>query len=438
MAPIIAIVGRPNVGKSTLFNRILGWRKAIVHNEPGVTRDRVYGTALWAGRFITLVDTGGLNPSGEHGLLGLVQAQAQTAIAEADAVVCLFDGRQGLLPVDEEIARILRKAKKPVFYAVNKADTKDLEGLVRDFYPLGTDRIFSISAETGIGVYELMEDVLKAVRTRGEPNDRPGDIRARISIVGRPNVGKSTLLNRLIGEERALVHEAPGTTRDALDTLFQRKGRTYLLIDTAGIRRKARVRENLEFYGVRRAFQAIERSDISLLLIDALEGPTSQELTLASHILGMKKPCILLVNKWDAVQKKGVRKKALLDSLRERHQSIPYLPIFFISALTGEGVEGIFPCVDSVMGEYTKRISTGPLNKAIQEAVRRTPPPSFGGKAVRLYYAAQVSASPPTIVVFTNEPRGVPTDYRRYLEASLRKKFSFTGSPVEIIVRKKT
>ena len=440
MPPNIAIVGRPNVGKSTLFNRLLGKRKAIVDDEPGVTRDRLFGSTLWNNRPITLIDTGGLDPSERRGLLGLVQAQTTKAIQEADAIICLFDGREGLLPLDKEISLLLRKTKNPVFYAVNKIDTKKLEDLTADFYSLGMDRVFPISAETGLGIQELMDEILKTLpQDGGQFSGITGEhkVFARVSIVGRPNVGKSTLLNRLLGEERAIVDEAPGTTRDSLDTLIKKGPKIYLLVDTAGIRRRAKLRKGIEFYGVRRAFQAIERSDISLLLIDAVEGPTSQDLTLLSHILKEKKACLFIVNKWDVLREEGAKKKDILSFLRSRHQYLPFIPIHIISALTGEGVQGLFSSIESVMEEYRKRVPTSLLNSVIGKAVKAVPPPAFKGKAVRLYYSTQISVAPPTIVIFCNYPEAIRDGYRRYLEVSLRKKFPFTGCPLELVFREK-
>jgi len=438
MSPTVAIVGRPNVGKSTLFNRIVGRRIAIVDDEPGVTRDRIISTANWNNNAITLVDTGGLVPQGKKGLIALIQAQTKMAIQESDAIICVFDGREGFVSADEEIVRMLRKADKPVFFAVNKIDTKKLEGLVRDFYPVGTQSLFPISSESGTGVIELMDEVIKSLPMK--ETEHPKGIEkpfARVSIVGRPNVGKSTLLNRLLGEERALVDEAPGTTRDSLDTLMSNGGKTYLLIDTAGIRRKSRVKKGPEFYSVRRAFQAIGRSDISLLLIDAIEGPTSQDMRLLSHIFSEKKACALVVNKWDALIHSRTNQKEIVSFLREKHRILPYVPILFISALTGEGVQELFPTIERIIVEYRKRIPTSVLNPAIENAVKASPPPSSRGRRVRIYYSTQISSAPPNFVVFTNYPEAIPESYCRYLEASLRKKFLFTGSPLVLLFRRK-
>jgi len=440
MSSTVAIVGRPNVGKSTLFNRIVGRKTAIVDDEPGVTRDRIISTAEWNNHTITLVDTGGLVPTGKRGLIALIQAQTKRAIQEADAIICVFDGREGFVAADAEIVRMLRKANKPVFFAVNKIDTKRLEELVRDFYPLGTQSLFPISAESGTGVIELMEEVIKELHMEEPGQQAVKGVEkpfARVSIVGRPNVGKSTLLNRLLGDERALVDEAPGTTRDSLDTLMQNGGRTYLLIDTAGIRRKSRVKRGAEFYSVRRAFQAIGRSDISLLLIDAIEGPTSQDLRLLSHIFSERKACALIVNKWDALKGSRTNQKEIVSFLRRKHRILPYIPILFISALTGEGVQELFPTIERIIEEYRKRITTSVLNTAIENAVKASPPPSSRGRRVRFYYSTQISSAPPNLVVFTNYPEAIPESYCRYLEASLRKKFLFTGTPLVLLFKRK-
>jgi len=435
MKPIIAIVGRPNVGKSTLFNRIVGGKKAIVANEPGVTRDRNYADVEWEESPFTLIDTGGFEPVSKDRIFIQMREQCQLAMDEADVILFLMDGKEGLTPSDKEIANILRQVNKPVFYIVNKIDGPKHEEKVFEFYGLGVETIYSISAEHRYGVDELMDEAVKVLpRTTEEKWDRKA---TKVAVVGRPNVGKSSLINRLLGYKRVMVDEAPGTTRDAIDTLFERDGKRYILIDTAGIRRKSRISFRLEKFSIVEALRTIDRSDVVLLLLDSEEGVTSQDARIGGFIQEKGKGCILVLNKWDLIEKDS---QTMVEFERKIYSDLKYLsyaPILFISALTGQRVPKILNRVDQVSEQTKKRISTGTLNRSFRQWVERFTPPLYKNRRVKLNYITQVSTAPPTFMISTNIPEGIHFSYERYLTNQMRETYGFEGVPILLQFKKK-
>ncbi|NWF91713.1 MAG: ribosome biogenesis GTPase Der [Syntrophaceae bacterium] len=435
MRSIIAIVGRPNVGKSTLFNRIVGSRKAIVADEPGVTRDRNYADVQWEEGSFTLIDTGGFEPVSKDRIFIQMREQCQLAMEEADAILFLMDGKEGLTASDREIANILRGVNKPLFFVVNKIDVPKHQERVFEFYGLGAEKIFAISAEHGYGVDELMGEVVKGLPASDE-EEWDGQA-TRVAVVGRPNVGKSSLINRLLGYRRVIVDEAPGTTRDAIDTVFERDGKRYVLIDTAGIRRKSRIGLRLEKYSIVEALRTIDRSDVVLLLLDAQEVVTAQDARIGGFIHEKGKGCILVVNKWDMVEKDS---QTLVEFERRIYRDLKYLsyaPILFVSALTGQRVPKILNMVDDVAEEAKKRVPTSPLNRSFGLWVERRSPPLYKNRDVKLNYITQVSTTPPTFVIYTNRPEGIHFSYERYLINQIRKTFGFRGVPIRLHFRKK-
>jgi GTP-binding protein len=436
MKPIIAIVGRANVGKSTLFNRLVKRRKAIVEDEPGVTRDRNYAEALYEDHPFLLIDTGGFEPAAKERIPKQVQEQAEVAIQEADLVLFLMDGKEGLNPADIEVAHYLRKVTKPVFYVVNKIDGERQEENVIDFYQLGVSALYSISAEHGRGVADLMDGVFKVLTPTPLQEEREeGEI--RVALVGRPNVGKSSLLNKLIGRPRAVVDSTPGTTRDAIDTPLRREGRKYIFIDTAGIRRKSKVSKRLEKYMTIRALKSLERCDVAVILLDGFEGLTDQDARIAEFAEENGRALIFIVNKWDLVEKETSTLEQYKKRIRKEIKTLDYVPIFFISALTGQRVSKLFETIDAVISEHRKRIATAKLNQWLQEIFQNNPPPLAGSRTVKLYYISQVTTAPPTFVLFTNEPRGITEPYLRYLMRQLRERYGFAGAPLRILLRRR-
>ncbi len=439
--PIIAIIGRPNVGKSTLFNRILGRRVAIVEDIPGVTRDRNYAEAAYSGRSFTLVDTGGLDPTAASGksILSQVKAQTELAIAEADILIMLFDGREGVTPLDQEIATLLRRLKKPIFYAVNKIDTPKSEPLTAEFYRLGIKTLYPVSAEHSKGVDELMEVILPLLPLSSEAEEREDATAAapRVAVVGRPNVGKSTLINALLGEDRLVTDATPGTTRDSIDSLVRHDDKTYHFIDTAGIRRRGKIDRGVERWSLSRALTAIERCDLAVVVLDAMEGIVEQDTKIIGQALKARKGCLILVNKWDLRQDDPKAREKVALELRRRLSFLPYAPILFISAIKGAPVKEIFDKIDAIVTAYSRRISTGALNRAFEQAVSANPPPQRSGRPVKLNYITQAEVRPPTFVIFSNRPEQVKEPYLRYLENFLRETFDFTGTPLAIRMRKK-
>ena len=435
MKPIIAIVGRPNVGKSTLFNRIAGGKKAIVWDEPGVTRDRNYADVEWEESAFTLIDTGGFEPVSKDGIFIQMREQCQLAMEEADVVLFLMDGKEGLTPSDKEITDILRRLNKPVFHIVNKIDGPKHEEKALEFYGLGVEPVYSISAEHGYGVNGLMDEVIKVLPKLTEKKWDKDII--KVAVIGRPNVGKSSLINRFLGYKRVLVDEVPGTTRDAIDTFFEKDAKRYVLIDTAGIRRKSRISLRLEKYTIVEALRTIDRSDVALLLLDSREGVTDQDARIGGFIHDKGKGCILVVNKWDLVEKDSQTMIQYEREVRENLKYLSYTPILFISALTGQRVRKVLDVVDHVSEQTKKRIPTSPLNKYFGKWVEKFPPPLYKGRSVKLNYITQVSTAPPTFVIYANFPNGIHFSYKRYLLNQMRETFSFEGVPVRLRFRKK-
>jgi GTP-binding protein len=434
MRPLIAIVGRPNVGKSTLFNRLVGFRKAIVESLPGVTRDLNYADVDRFERPLTFIDTGGFEPVAHDGLLAQMAEQCRLAVEEADVIIFLLDGKEGLNPSDHEIARILRQQDKKVLYVVNKIDGPTHEERIYDFYGLGIERLYPLSAQHNYGIERLIEAIIEMLPTP-PPEAEQGAGAVRIAVVGRPNVGKSSLINRILGYDRVIVHEAPGTTRDAIDTPFSVGDQRYVLVDTAGIRRKSRISLRLEKYSVVEAIKGIERADVALLVLDAQEGPSEQDARIGGLMHDKGRGGIVVVNKWDLVRE--VNPSSYAETVRERLWFLDYAPLVFSSAVTGEGIDRIFEAANQVVAERDRKIATSQLNRWLQEATESHQPPLFRKRRVTLSYMTQVSARPPTFVIFTNYPKGVQFAYRRYLNNRLREQFGFFGNPIRLIFRKK-
>ena len=433
--PIVAIVGRPNVGKSSLFNRLIGRRAAIVEDTPGVTRDRIYADAEWLNYCFTIVDTGGIEPENDSDLSVQMRRQAELAIETADVILFLADGREGLTASDRDVAELLRKSKKKVVLAVNKVDAPKYEDIKYDFYELGFGEPYTISAEQGLGLGDLLDDVVSGF----SPADTdPEEKRIDIAVIGRPNVGKSSLVNALIGERRSIVSDMPGTTRDSLDTPFSYAGKEFTIIDTAGIRRKRSIEDSsIERYSVIRSLAAIRRSDIVLILIDASQGLSEQDVRLAGYAHEEGKASLLIVNKWDLIEKDTYTS----DQFKKKFQSdlafMSYVPMIFVSAKTGQRVDRILDLGVSVYEESCRRITTGALNDIVNEAVLVTEPPSDHGRRLRVYYSTQVSVQPPTFVIFVNDPDLVHFSYARYLENYIRKSFQLTRIPIRLLFRSK-
>lgn len=435
MKPIIAIVGRPNAGKSTLFNKMTRTRDAIVDNFPGVTRDRHYGSMNWNEREFTVIDTGGFYFSDTDEFSEKTHEQVGYAIADADAIIVLFDGTQGVSPFDRDMVELLRGIDRPVFYAVNKMDTDRREDLIYDFFSMGIDPIYSISAEHGHGVGDLLDRITeKLPESTGEPDTEP----IRVAIVGRPNVGKSSLVNRILGEERVMVSDIPGTTRDAIDTPFTFNGRSYLLIDTAGIRRKAKVSRKLEKFAIIKALDSLERCDIALIMIDAAEGLSEQDIRIAGYAFERGCACIFLFNKWDLVEKEDGTLKSIKENLRDQAKFLNFAPMLTVSAKTGRRIPKIFEFIDTVYAQYTSRIGTGPLNRIFADATGHTEPPMFHGRRLKFFYAAQTGTKPPTFVCFVNSPEGVHFSYQRYLINRVREATGLDMVPIRLLLRKRS
>ncbi len=440
---LIALVGRPNVGKSTLFNRIVGRRMAVVSDMAGTTRDRLYAESEWNGVAFTLVDTGGIEvtqgwhtePLSEDSarFLPMIRHQASTAIQDADVIIQVVDGGKGITAADQEVADILRRSKKPIMIAANKLESIKLWDTAYEFYELALGEVFPISALHGSGTGDLLDAVVHAI-PQVEPADAE-DEAIKIAILGRPNAGKSTLLNKLIGEERAIVSPIAGTTRDATDTQLKWHGQAFTLIDTAGIRRRGKIDPGIEKYSVLRAIKALQRADIALLLIDAVEGITAQDAHIAGMLAEESSGVIVLVNKWDAVEKDTFTINDFEALIRQELNFLPYAPLLFISAKTGQRVNKILPTVLEVNEARYQRVPTAALNKMLRDAVTKHPPPSKGGKRVKFFYATQPSVAPPLFVFFVNKPEWVNFSYRRFLENRLRETFPYPGSPIRLVFR---
>lgn len=434
--PIVAVVGRPNVGKSTLFNRLVGDRIAIVDDQPGVTRDRLYADAEWLNRHFTLVDTGGLDPDSDDVMTKHIFRQAEAAIESADVILFLCDIKSGILEADRHVADMLRKSKKPVVLVVNKVDTptKDNHELY-EFYELGLNNPVPISAGQALGLGDMLDEIVSYFPPIGA--DEGDDNRIKVAIVGKPNAGKSSLINKILGEERLIVSDIPGTTRDAIDTYLTRDGKEYVLIDTAGLRRKGKVKENIERYSVLRTIAAVERCDVCILLIDADEGITDQDTKIAGIAHESGRAAIIAVNKWDKVEKNDKTMREHTKNLERELAYMPYAPKLFISALTGQRVHKLFDLIYSTYENHALRVSTGVLNDVVLEATAMHAPPTDKGKALRIYYATQVSVKPPTFVLFVNDKKLMHFSYVRYLENRIREAFGFEGTPIHFITREK-
>lgn len=432
MKPMVAVVGRPNVGKSTLINRFAGSRQAIVHDMPGVTRDRLYLDADWNGRPFYVIDTGGIVPGDTDELLRSVTDQAQLAIAEADVVLFVVDTRDGVTPVDLDIADALRQTRKPVLVVANKLDKPEEVWKTGEFYELNLGDPHPISAVHGTGTGDLLDEVLKHFPP---PSPEPDPDLLKMAIVGRPNVGKSSIANALLGAERSIVSDVSGTTRDAIDSRLVVDGKHYLLIDTAGIRRKAKVDYGVEQFAVVRSLKAMERADVIILVIDATTGVTEQDQRIAGLAADEGKAVVVVVNKWDAVPKDSHTMPQYADQVRSQLYFLPWAPIVFTSAVTKKRLWNLFEVADAAASENQRRIPTGLLNQVISEALALTSPPTDKGKAAKVYYATQATVKPPTFVLFTNDPKLMPDSYMRYLEAKIRGAFGFTGTPIRLILR---
>jgi GTP-binding protein len=434
--PVVAIVGRPNVGKSTIFNRIIGDRLAIVEDKPGVTRDRIYGSAEWNGKPFSIVDTGGIEIDAGDEIMRSVRAQAELAIDEADTIVFMVDGKAGLTHADEEVARLLFRSGKPVVVAVNKVDNPGRADMIYEFYSLGFGDPIPISGAHGTGIGDLLDRVAEAL-PEPEGEEYEDDV-IRVALIGRPNVGKSSLVNAILGEERVIVSDVAGTTRDAIDTPFEKDGQKFVLIDTAGMRKRGKIYETTEKYSVLRSLKAIERADVVLVLINAEEGIIEQDKHIAGYAHEAGKASVLVVNKWDAIEKDDKTMRQFELRIRDQFQFMDYAPIVFLSAKTKQRLHKLLPVVEHVAEQHAMRVQTHLLNDIVADAVAVNPPPTDKGKRLRINYATQVAVKPPTIVLFVNDPELMHFSYSRYLENKIREAFAFEGTPIRIIVRKKS
>ncbi|MGI5921396.1 MAG: ribosome biogenesis GTPase Der [Syntrophomonadaceae bacterium] len=431
--PVVAIVGRPNVGKSTLFNRLVGGRKAIVEDTPGVTRDRIYDNSDWLGREFIVIDTGGIRFDEGDIFTREVKLQAELAIDEADVIIFVVNSHDGVTHEDEQVASILRRSQKPVVLAANKVENFSKQMEYYEFYQLGLGDPIPISAMHGMNTDELLDAVIEKFPPQAAAEYDEDAI--KIAILGRPNVGKSSLVNSLLGEQRVIVSDVPGTTRDAIDTPFQYQNRKYILIDTAGIRKRSRIKEPTEKYSVIRALKSIERADVVLLMLNALEGVTEQDQKIAGYVHEQGKANIIVVNKWDLVEKDGHTMHEYDLSIREQLKFLAYSPILYVSALTKRRIFKILELVDFVAEQHNYRVPTSELNQVISEAVMLNPLPGGGGKQIKIYYATQVRTAPPTFALFSNAPEEIHFSYIRYLENVIRKNFGFEGTPVRFLTR---
>lgn len=433
MEAIVAIVGRPNVGKSTLFNRLIGQRLAIVEDIPGITRDRLYGDTEWTGHPFTLIDTGGIEIEGNTDISVQTRKQAEIAIAEADLILFLTDGKQGLQADDHEIAEYLRKSKKPVLLVVNKIDNVAMVQQIYDFYELGLGDPLEISAVNGLNIGDLLDAIVEAIPS--QTMDEVEDDSIKISFIGRPNVGKSSLINSILGEERVIVSNVPGTTRDAIDTLFEWQEQKYTLIDTAGMRRKSKIYENVERFSVLRALRAVDRSDVVMMVLDAVEGVTEQDQRIAGYAHEKGRGMILVVNKWDLVEKDSKTADQMAKKIKDDLIFVSYAPVVFVSALTGQRIPRLLELVNYVSEQQNMRLQTSSINDLLQEAMRMNPPPNVSGRKLKIYYVSQVAVKPPVFVFFANDPELAHFSYIRYLENQIRATYGFEGTPIKLTFR---
>lgn len=434
--PLVAVVGRPNVGKSTFFNRVVGRRVAIVEDVPGVTRDRIYADVDWGRYQFSLIDTGGIDLRAEDEMREYIREQAELAMDLADVIVLFVDGKSGLTGEDYDVADLLRRTKKPVIIAVNKLDHPNKFDQSYEFYSLGIEEVVPVSCTLGLGINDLLDAIVAHLELPGEEPEE--EKRICISVVGKPNVGKSSLVNRLLGQTRVIVSNVPGTTRDAIDTPLERDGQKYTIIDTAGMRKKRSIEENsIERYSVVRSLAAVRRSDVVLIVTDASMGLTEQDVKIAGFAHEEGKACILIVNKWDLIEKDTHTMNVFREKILSDLAFMPYVPILFISAKTGQRVDRIFELIHRVYEQSVLRIATGMLNEVVNEAIRISEPPSDRGRRLKILYATQVSVQPPTFVLFVNEPELMHFSYKRYLENYLRKTFGFEGTAIRFLIRKR-
>ena len=432
--PVVAIVGRPNVGKSTIFNRIVGERISIVEDIPGVTRDRIYSSAEWLTHDFNIIDTGGID-LGDEPFLDQIRQQAEIAIDEADVIIFLVNGREGVTSADEEVAKILYRSNKPVVLAVNKIDNPEMRDMIYDFYALGFGEPFPISGSHGLGLGDLLDEAAKHF-----PQDKEDEYdkdAIKFSLIGRPNVGKSSLVNAILGEDRVIVSDIAGTTRDAIDSQVTYNGQKYVIIDTAGMRKKGKVYETTEKYSVLRALRAIERSDVVLIVINAEEGIIEQDKHIAGYAEEAGRAVIIVVNKWDAIEKDEKTMKEFEEKIRAHFQFLSYAPIVFLSAKTKKRIHTLMPMINMASENHAMRVQTNILNEVVMDAVAMNPTPTDKGKRLKIYYATQVSVKPPTFVVFVNEPELMHFSYERFLENRIRDAFDFTGTPIKIFARQR-
>ena len=434
--PVVAIVGRPNVGKSQLFNRLAGKRLSIVEDTPGVTRDRLYADSDWRGRVFSVIDTGGIEPRNDNEILKFMRYQAEAAIHHADVIIFITDLKTGVTASDEEVASMLQRSGKPIVVAVNKCDKPGApDPNIFEFYNLGLGEPFGISALHGYGTGDLLDEVYGYFPP--EDADEADEGRIRVALIGKPNVGKSSLLNQLLGEERVIVSDVAGTTRDSVDADIENRYGKFTFIDTAGIRKKSKVEERIEKFSVMRSLMAVERADVCVIMIDAQQGVTEQDTKVAGEAHNAGKACVIVVNKWDLIEKDGKTMKEHTLRVREGLAYMPYAPVLFISALTGQRTDKLYDLITLAYEQNHKRIPTGQLNSVLSEATARVQPPTDKGRRLKIYYATQASTAPPTFVFFCNDARLFHFSYQRYLENQIREVFGLSGTPVRIVVRQR-
>ncbi len=432
--PIVAVVGRPNVGKSTLFNKISGERISIVEDTPGVTRDRIYAEAEWLDYKFTLIDTGGLEPESDDVILKQMYSQAEIAMETADVILFVVDVKTGVTDTDMQVANILRKTKKPIVLVVNKVDDLRKYSMdVYEFYSLGLGDPWGVSAGQGLGLGDMLDEVVKHFPKDSDNGEDDDTI--KVAIIGKPNVGKSSLINKILGENRVIVSDVAGTTRDAIDSYYEKDGQKYVFIDTAGMRRKSKIKENIEKYSIIRAVAAVERADVCILMINAEEGITDQDTKIAGIAHENGKACIIVVNKWDLIEKDNKTMNKFMKDIETELKYMPYAPILFISAMTGQRIHKLFGMIKVVNENNSRRISTGLLNDVLIEAMALNQPPAEKGRPLKIYYITQVSVKPPTFVLFVNDSQLLHFSYKRYIENQLRQAFGFDGTPIHFIAR---
>lgn len=434
--PVVAIVGRPNVGKSTIFNRIIGDRLAIVEDKPGITRDRIYGVGDWNGKSFSIIDTGGIEIDDQEPILKSIRIQAELAIEEADVIVFMCDGKTGVTGSDEEVASILFRSGKPIILAVNKVDNLERADNIYEFYNLGFGEPIGVSGSHGTGVGDLLDAITDSLPEL-EDDEYDDDV-IRVALIGRPNVGKSSLVNALLGEERVIVSNIAGTTRDAIDTPFEKDGQRYVLIDTAGMRKRGKVYETTEKYSVMRAMKAIERADVVLVVVNGEEGIIEQDKHIAGYAYEAGKAALFVVNKWDVVEKDDKTMHQFEQKIRDHFLFMTYAPVVFLSAKTKQRLHKLLPVVQHVAEHHAKRVQTHLLNDVVSDAIAINPPPTDKGRRLRINYVTQVAVKPPTIVVFVNDPSLMHFSYERYLENKIRAAFDFEGTPIRLFTRRKS